>query len=935
MNCSVLLLVFAPLLFSSNRMDSNNFQQTSNRLVLKRWSLRSSTRIPEDGSVISTVSFLEKDWYPVQTPTTVLSGLVENGVYPDPRVGMNNFRIPDVSDLFNQRHHLNRFSHLPGRKNPWKAPYWFRTKFTLPASRQGKQIWLNFKGINYRADVWLNGHKVANAEEMAGMFRRFQYNITDAVKMRGPNVLAVKIYQVDHPGICEPGTQFEVFGKGRGKATDIFKDVTLKISGGWDCAPVVRDRNMGIYQDVYLDFTDSVIVRHPRIVTQLPLPDLSQADLFVSAELFNAGKTSVSGVLKGKISFIDKVDFLTYTKEMPGEMTPVVFEKPVEIAAGGSTVVRLSPREFAQLTLKNPYLWWPNGYGRQYLHNLELCFEIDGVASDRRNVQFGIRQVTDSFQERNGEYGRVFMINGRRVFLKGGWLQPDILLNMSKKRLYDEARLLARAHVNIVANEDAPSPPDEMLEAYDKYGIMFWETFYQCWSIYPGTETADNPLDHELANKNVRDIILRYRNHPSLIAWVVACEVTVCSDLYTTLRGYVKELDPTRPFLPTTSYGWDVDELTPYMKADLPLGMTDEGPPDYTWYPYEYYFQKVLEVKRQMFRNEMGVPSIPTLSSLKKFMPDLGKEKESPIFPLDRVWAHHGAWDGDNYAFRAYDQAIRNRYGPPVDVADYVRKAQYVNANSYRAMYEAARHRMWDITSGVMLWKLNSCWPSVLWQLYDWYLNPNAAYYFTKKALEPLHLQMNANSRTVSIINATNKLQPKLHASTRVYDFHLKVKWEKQVTLDGTPDSYQELFSIPEPKDITDVYFIKLALANANGKEISSNFYWLSSRKPADLSDLNKLPRVKLEMEFQVEKRDKEYHIRITAANTSNQLAFFNRLAVLKGQNGEEVLPTFWSDNFFSLLPGEKKELTAIVAMEDMEGFQPFVIHDQDLSTSR
>jgi hypothetical protein len=246
-------------------------------------------------------------------------------------------------------------------------------------------------------------------------------------------------------------------------------------------------------------------------------------------------------------------------------------------------------------------------------------------------------------------------------------------------------------------------------------------------------------------------------------------------------------LDTTRPFLVSSNIDWDVDKLTPYVKPDLPLGMTDNGEPDYTWYPHEFYYDMVLKVKDEMFKNELGVPSIPTLSSMKKFIFDLGKGERNAIYPLDKNWAHHGAWDdfgGNQYAFKAYDNAIRKRYGTPTSAEDYIRKAQYVNAGSYRAMYEAANHRMWDITQGVMLWKLNSTWPSVLWQLYDWFLNPNAAYYYTKKALEPLHIQLNENNYTVSIINTHHKQHNNLTAHVKVLDFNLNVKWEKEEKFD-------------------------------------------------------------------------------------------------------------------------------------------------------
>ena len=908
----------------------DDMDSSSNKQFLKEWKLESSTQISDRDDHISLVSYDVEKWLDIEVPTTVLRALVHEGIYPDPHLDLNNFRIPDASDELNEQLDLGRFSHLKGYPNPFKDPYWFRTEFTVPKAKQGKRTWLNFDGINYRADVWLNGNKIADANEVVGMFQRYKFDITEYVIGGGKNILAVKIHQVDHPGTAKPGKQLEVFGPQRGWGIDIFKDATLKFSAGWDCAPVVRDRNMGIYQDVFLIYTDAIDIVDPYIVTDLSLPDTTVANLTISAELSNSSETGKKGVLKGYVDLIKEIDFYTYKKMMPGNMETVYFEKEVEIPAGKTITVSINSKDFSQLTLKNPYLWWPNGYGIQYLHNLKLVFEVDGEVSDIENTTFGIREITNTLKEINGEYGRTFHVNGKRIFTRGGWLQPDMLLDMNKKRMYDEARLLAKANVNMIASEDMPSPPGHVMETYDKYGLLMWETFFQCWTSYPGTESFANPVDADLAVKNAFDIVKRYRNHPSLVVWAIACETIVREEIYAPVRQLVKEMDPTRPFLPTSSYDWDVDKLTPYMKDDLPLGMTDDGAPDYTWYPHPYYYSMVLKVKQQMFRNEMGVPSVPTYSSMKKFIFDLGEGEKSNIYPLDKNWAHHGAWDDQGYVYRAYDNALRSQYGAPSSAEDYIRKAQYVNAGSYRAMYEAANHRMWDITQGVMLWKLNSTWPTVVWQLYDWFLNPTSAYYFTKKALEPLHIQLNENDFTVSIINAQHKQHDNLTAAVKILDLDLNVKWEKEEKFTMGEDRYKELFKLPEISGLTTTYFVKLELENNNEEIVSDNFYWFSSKEDIDLKDLGSLKKVSLDLTPLVAEDGDEILVTVTARNSSDNLAFLNRLMIAKGAGGDEVLPTFWSDNFFTLLPGEESVLTARFAKADLVGQEPIVVQDMN-----
>jgi exo-1,4-beta-D-glucosaminidase len=898
-------------------------------VILTDWQLKSSLTEKTTGEDISTGKFNKDKWYPVQVPTTVLRGLVKNGVYPDPHLDMNNYLIPDASDAFNKENNLGKFSYLPGKENPWKDPYWFRTEFKIPAEFKGKQAWLNFNGINYRAEVWLNGKMIADSAQMAGMFQRFKYNITSLVN-EGTNYLAVKIFQVDHPG--KPGTQFKIFGGSRGPAEDLFKDLTLKISGGWDCAMTARDRNMGIYQDVYLHFTDDVDIINPYIITDLPLPDTTSAALTISATLFNTSNKVQTGILKGKIDLITDVDMATYIKKLPGKMNSITFEKEVQVPANDTITITFTPRDFAQLNIKNPYLWWPNGYGEQYLHNLELSFEKDKKVSVVKNQLFGIREVSSTLKELNGDYGRIFWINGQRIYSKGGWIQPDILLDQNKKRLYDEARLLAASNVNTVGNEDMPSPPEDYVEALDKYGLLWWEVFYQCWTTVPGSKAAYFPLDHQLAIQNERDIILRYRNCPSLTVWCAENENTPGPDLYFNLKYDLAKFDQTRVFLPTTSTLWDWKKLTPYIAPDMPVGTTDEGAPDYTWAPPAYFFDKINEVYQQMFRNELGMPAVPTLSSLKKMFFNPGADKSNEFFPLDSVWAEHGVWDGDGYAFKAYDKAIRDLYGfNSKSIEEYARISQFVNAEGYRAMFEAAGSRMWDITTGVMLWKLNAAYPEVLWQIYDWFLNPNSAYYFSKKALEPLHVQLNANDNQVSVINNLRKNENKLTVKARIYDSAMNVKWEREERINIKSDSYQEVFKVPQFSDISTLYFVKLQLVNEKGEIVSDNVYWQSSKTPADYSGLAKLKEVKPDMSVKVNETKDEYQVVVKLKNTSKEISFMNRLAVVKKGTKEEILPSFWEDNYITLFPGEEKAVKVSFSRKDVTGSDFSVILDNNM----
>ena len=894
----------------------------------ENWLIKNSTEVKLADELVSTIQYNPDGWYKTSVPSTVLSVFVKNGTYPDPRIAMNNFLIPDVSDVFNTRLNLAKYSYLKSKQNPWKDPYWYRTEVVFPEQFKGKQVWLTFNGINYRADVWVNGHLVADSSQTVGMFRRFRFNISPFAQAGRKNCIAVKIYQVDHPGIPEPGTQFEVFGSPRGNAMDIFKDETMKMSGGWDCAPVVRDRNMGIYQDVFVEATGNVNIENPYVTTTLPLPDTSSAEIRVQASLKNNSNKPVKGTLTAKIDLVSDLEFPSYTKHLDGSMPTIEVRKNIILQPNEDLTIILDPKEFKELIVNHPYLWYPNGYGKQYLHRLRLTFQSESTEPDTNEVVFGIRQVTTELKKIGDDYGRVFRVNGKRVFCKGGWLQPDVLLDMNRKRVFDEARLLAEANVNIVGCEDAPSPSEEVMESYDKYGLMYWEVFFQCWRMYPGSATAHYPVDHRLAKSEVNDIVLRYRNNPSVIAWFAANEVMVDEDLYRSTKATLKALDTTRPFIPTTNIDWDVDKLTPYIKEDLPTGTNDDGAPDYNWNPQPYYFDKVNEVHLQMFRNELGVPSIPAYSSLRKFIPSVSvkrSERYNPIFPLDSLWAEHGAWDGNNYCFRSYDNAIRTLYGNPATAEEYADKAQYVNADSYRAMFEAANHRMWDITSGVMLWKLNSCWPDVGWQIYDWFLNPNAAYFFTKKASEPLHIQMNANSGILSVINATHIARHNLVAETKIIDFTMRQTWAHTDTISMDADSYREGVVIPKQVSGTPIYFVKLTLRDEQGNLLSDNLYWNCSQHD-DFSQLAALAKAKLTKHVSVTDQDKETKWTVKLKNETAQLSFFNRLSLCDEVTKDEILPCFWSDNYVTLFPGEEKTITVVAAKVDLLGKHPVVV---------
>jgi exo-1,4-beta-D-glucosaminidase len=396
-------------------------------------------------------------------------------------------------------------------------------------------------------------------------------------------------------------------------------------------------------------------------------------------------------------------------------------------------------------------------------------------------------------------------------------------------------------------------------------------------------------------------------------------------DVYERWRKEIIELDGTRLFIPSGSFPDYRENVPEWIKKDTPVGMNDYSPKSYGWQKPSTYYKWVREERNWMFMIESGSASLPPIASLKKFIPNLGETSEGVPYPLNETWAHHGA----NSYYKNYDSAVRRIYGPPDSVEDYCLKGHLVTADQHRAMFEAANHRMWDITSGFTQWKVNACWPSVQWQIYDWYLKPMVSYYYIKSACEPLHIQLSPIDSCVIIVNNYLESKENLEVRAKVYDFNMKLRWEDSTKVDIEANKYKDVFIIPDLAALTSIYFVKLELRDGDNNLVSSNFYWLPSEESNGdtgcFIELGKLPLVRLDASYEIESKGGDGIARVKVENPTDELAFFIHLAVTKGLYGEEVLPVFWDDNYFSLLPGEKKEVSATFALGSLEGVNPVV----------
>jgi hypothetical protein len=868
------------------------------QVKLTKFELQSSSLVTAKGEEISKTGY-KKDvyWFPVGVPSTVLTGLVANGVYPDPYAGMNNMLIPDASDEFNKKYDLEKFSHLPNDPNPWKKPYWYRTEFSIPAEDKGKHFQIIFKGINYRAAVWVNGIQIADSSQMSGMFAEYSLDVTSALVPGDVNVMAVRIFPLDYPGLPSE-EQLKAFGDffaNGGPTGDIGKNVTMLCSVGWDWMPPVRDRNIGIWAPVFLRTTGGVTIAEPKLVTGLPkLPDTTAVVISLNFKLLNHGSTDEQGKLNVTIS--------------PENFTgiPVQFTKEVSVKKNAQTVVDLNPSNTPGLNISNPQLWWPNGYGKPNLYRIRLQYASGSVISDDTTFLFGIRTVSSKAVEVNGSWRRDFFVNGERIHITGGAWVPDMMLNRDSVRYDYEFRLCRNSNINLVRIwGGGVTPKDEFWDSADRFGLLVWSDFWVTGDTQGEFKgSPDWPIEGSVFVKNVKSTILRIRNHPSLMLWTGGNEGHARKELYDAMRSSIIEMDGTRPYIPCSSgfahlpEGWQAS-----YPDNLPSGAYSGGP--YTWQDPKEYYQRAVAAKDWVFKDETGIPSQNPYNIMPKIIPNLVWDKKLP-FPLNHTWGYHDAATGNGRYDQYYEQMVK-RYGAPVSMEDFCNKMQLMNAVGYQGIFEAASHKLNDI-SGVMLWKLNAAFPSVVWQVYDWYLMPNAGYYFMQNAVEPVHVQLDILNHQVLAVNKTYKPVDNITVQADIYTLDSKLIFHEDKPVSLAAADVKSTISLADAlQKANGVSLVILKLNDKTGKILSSNVYWME--KNDDYKAMSNMPEAEIGIQVVNSVRNSnDLTLTVRVSNSSQQIAFFIRPQVISG--GDEVLPSFWSSGYFTLVPGESRDIT-------------------------
>ena len=833
------------------------------------WAIQSSSQVTDTGQTLSLPGHTTSGWYSTAVPATVLATLVKHQVYPNPDFGMNLRQIPGTSYPIGEN--FSNISMPPG--SPFAVPWWYRTEFDVPASYKGKQLWLNFEGINYRANIWLNGKQIANDKDVAGMWRTYEFNVTDSIRPGEKNALAVEI------------------------AAPLATDLAITFV---DWNPMPPDKDMGLWRGVYLATSGPVEVRHPHVITDVDIPSLANAHLTVTAELHNATDQPVKGTLKGAIG-------------------NVRFDQPVALAANETKQMEFTPQQFSQLNISNPRLWWPWQMGAQNLYDLHLEFDTDGGISDQQDTKFGIRQVTS---EMNPNGYRVFSVNGKRIVIRGGGWSPDMMLRQNPQRLEDEIRLTKDMGLNTIRLE-GKLETDHFFDLADRYGILIMAGWCCCdaWEKWPHWP----PENFDISQESLRDQIRRLRNHPSLFVWLDGSDNPPPPDVE---QNYLNVLKACRWQNPVVSSA-----------TAKPTSVTGNSGVKMTG-PYEYVAPSYWETDKTRggaygFNTETSPgPAIPVQESLEKFIP---KDK---LWPISEHWAYH-AGGGAFKDVHVFTEALSARYGAAADLQDYDRKAQLMGYEGIRAMFEAYSRDKYNST-GVIQWMLNNAWPSVIWHLFDYYLQPGGGYFGAKKATELLHAQYDYDDHSITLVSSQYTPASGLKVTATVYNLDMAQKFNKQLTVDAAPDSSQKLFALPNMDGLTPTYFLRLTVDDAAGKRLSTNTYWLSTKPEkldwekstwyytptaeyADYTALKQLPSVKLKLASRTGHEGGNDVTHVTLSNPGKSLAFFIRLKLAKGKGGQEVLPVIYQDNYFSLLPGEKRDVAISYRSSDLGGAKPAV----------
>lgn len=786
---------------------------------ISRWELR------RDG---------DSRWIPATVPGTVLTSYMNIGAVPDNRYS-NNMR--QISESF------------------FMSDFWYRAHINGAEASKGQHTYLNFDGINWKAEVWLNQQYLGRVD---GAFIRGRFDVTDKLRP-GDNLLEVRVIRNAHFGAVKEKNEVSTDLNGGVLGGD---NPTFHASIGWDWITSTPGRQVGIWNDVRLTHDLGVGLSDPLVTTVLSHPD-TLATMTPLVVVSNADAMGKQVTVKGWIG-------------------DVVFSKTLTLSANETREVAFLPAEYPQLAQRAMRLWWPNGYGEPYLYDagFEVTDMATGQVSATITYKAGIREM--SYRELDTK--TQLFVNGKRVTpLGGNWGFSETNLNY-RAREYDAAvRYHRDMNCNMIRDWVGQIGDEPFYEACDKYGLMVWQDF---WLANPWD--GPDPYDNELFLSNSRDYILKIRRHPSIAIYVGRNEGFPPKVLDDGLRQQIAALHPQLGYIPSSADG----------------GVSGHGA--YQLKPVSYYFTE----QSGLLHSERGMPNVPSYESIQRML------APEDLWPIGRAWGQHdftmrGAQNGESFI-----ATMERHFGKPANARQFADWAQWINYDGYRAMYEGSQQQR----MGLLIWMSHSCWPSMVWQTYDYYLEPTGAYFGLKKACEPLHVQYNPVKKAVEVVNLGTGRHDALTVTAQTINLQGRVIREWKASLSIDDDQTLSPLTLELPQD--EVYFIRLKLEE-QGKLWSENTY-VQSRETDNWKALTSLPKATVTQQVAFKVVGEERQGTVTLRNTSDTPALMLRLN-LKGTDGEQILPVLWSDNYFHLMPGEIKTVTVSYLLEDGRGVEPKV----------
>ena len=828
-------------------------------LLNKDWQIINSSKIEDLPEKHSLPGYDTNYWNHSDIPQTALGSLVDSGRVNDPYFGNNLLGLAGIA--YKQRG-LFCNEEMP-ESSPYRNSWYFRKEFYLEKIGHSKRIWLCFDGINYSANLWINGTLFRSKEEFKGTFRRFCFDVSEEMKLSRRNVIEL----------------------------EIFPPSPTDLSISWaDWNPYPPDKNMGIWQDVYLLATGNIRLENAAVFSKLN-DSMNQAALEVRVFAYN-GNTEQS-----KFSLIARIE---------GDGCKIQIERPVILNPKERKEIVLNKDEFSELTLNEPRLWWPSHYGEPYLYKLSLFSVEDDGISDAEVLKFGVNEIKS---ELNDEGNFLLKVNRMPFLVLGAEWTPDLLLRRDNKKLEDQLVLAKDIGLNAIRLE-GKLDSDYLFELTDRLGILVIAG-WNCGDIWEKWDKWSE--DHvNVALHSLEDQLLRLRKHPSIATWMNGSDFHPPAEIENKYLNIAKNVGWNKPI--TSSATAAVSSVSG------PTGVKMPGPYDYV--PPHYWYEATnLGGAKGFITETCPGPSLPLEEEIRRFIPD------NKLWPPNDVWDIHCGLN-EFHDISRFIYSVNNRFGKSTELRDFLWKSQAAMYETERAMFEAYVRNRYSST-GVIHWMLNSSWPNLIWHLYSYYLIGNSSYFAVKKALEPLHVQYCYDDKFVTVINRTNVRYPDLEVEAKILNSNSTVLdvISTHVSVDG--DHNAQAFNIDREGYDDDVIFVNLLLKDKTGAVVSRNLYWLPRKNDvldypntqffhtpikdfADLSKLAVLQKVTIEASYVTERKDNWTVMSINLRNTAKEMAILTRIRLLDTENLKEVSPVFYSDNFVTLVPGDPLTVKAV-----------------------